>query len=264
MNPTFPISSQVFKGIALFTPGGDLVYCVDPDKQARWHVHLCGLLQQMLDLSAPPHFLVPCYTATLDRWLDPVSQQIQTIAEASPLVWRYRNILNSIFDTPNVNWQAIRFPASTCDPALMLTYRHQFPQLWEPQDLVVGVDRTHQSPMTDPSWLHAPQSTDFDQARDGHVLRLFVAGYSVSTEQTLRRVHQLLELALQEPYTLKIIDVSQHPEQAESHQITATPTLIRIWPKPVRRIVGKLDTVDQITYLLRPKKEWLLSDEETE
>ncbi|MFM7558989.1 MAG: circadian clock protein KaiB, partial [Cylindrospermopsis raciborskii] len=59
-----PSLPQVFKGIALFTPGGDLIYCIDPSKQKRWHLHLCGVLQQILNLSEPPHFLVPCYTAT--------------------------------------------------------------------------------------------------------------------------------------------------------------------------------------------------------
>ncbi|MDJ0558735.1 MAG: circadian clock protein KaiB, partial [Microcystis sp. M53599_WE4] len=32
---------DIFKGIALFTPGGDLIYCIDPDKQTHWHLNLC-------------------------------------------------------------------------------------------------------------------------------------------------------------------------------------------------------------------------------
>jgi KaiB domain. len=63
-------------------------------------------------------------------------------------------------------------------------------------------------------------------------------------------VHQLLEQSLNHPYTLKVIDVFKHPEQAESDQISATPTLIKIWPKPVRRIVGELNDAEKIRRLL--------------
>ncbi|MFM6041706.1 MAG: circadian clock protein KaiB, partial [Dolichospermum sp.] len=39
---------QLFKGIALFTPGGDLIYCIDPSKQGRWHLNLCAALREIL------------------------------------------------------------------------------------------------------------------------------------------------------------------------------------------------------------------------
>ena len=70
---------QLFKGIALFTPGGDLIYCIDSSKQGRWHLNLCAALQEILDLPEPPHFLVPCYTATIDHWLNPQTQKVQVL-----------------------------------------------------------------------------------------------------------------------------------------------------------------------------------------
>ncbi|MGL6284372.1 MAG: circadian clock KaiB family protein, partial [Microcoleaceae cyanobacterium] len=79
-------NSSLFKGIALFTPGGDLVYCIDPSKQSRWHLHLCAVLQDILGLPEPPHFLVPAYTATIDQWLDNRTNQIQVAAAIYPLV----------------------------------------------------------------------------------------------------------------------------------------------------------------------------------
>lgn len=90
---------QLFKGIALFTPGGDLMYCIDPNKQGRWHLNLCAALQEILDLPEPPHFLVPCYTATIDHWLNPRTQQVQIFAEAYPAVIRHQAVLNAIFGT---------------------------------------------------------------------------------------------------------------------------------------------------------------------
>jgi circadian clock protein KaiB len=62
-------------------------------------------------------------------------------------------------------------------------------------------------------------------------LRLFVSGNSALTERTLQRLHQLLEKSLGPPYTLKVVDVFKHPEQAEADQISATPPLIKVWPK---------------------------------
>lgn len=47
---------QVFKGIALFTPGGDLIYGIDPHKQTQWHSHLCQGLQAIMGLTDSPHF----------------------------------------------------------------------------------------------------------------------------------------------------------------------------------------------------------------
>ncbi|NES93319.1 circadian clock KaiB family protein, partial [Okeania sp. SIO2B9] len=75
-------------------------------------------------------------------------------------------------------------------------------------------------------------------------------GNNIGTERTLKSLHQILEKSLSHPYTLKVIDVLQNPEQAEADQITATPTLIRVWPLPVRRIVGEFNDVEKIIKLL--------------
>ncbi|MGB7414245.1 MAG: circadian clock KaiB family protein, partial [Thermosynechococcaceae cyanobacterium] len=83
-----------------------------------------------------------------------------------------------------------------------------------------------------------------------YVLHLFIAGSSRHTTRTLEVLHEVLEQALTRPYTLKIIDVIQHPEQAESAQILATPTLVRVWPQPSQRVVGTLENPQKILQLL--------------
>jgi len=256
-----PILPEFFKGIALFTPGGDLIYCIDPRKQTQWHLQLCVALQEILGLSEPPHFLIPCYTATVDCWLDPRDRQLRMVAEAYPPVLRYQTLLNAIFGTGDLVWQARS--DEMCEPMAIATYHEQFPELWENHDLVVQysikvrrsdtrssivpASRFRQSqPMspTKPTAITPPPPTQ------GYVLRLFVSGSNPSTERTLETVHQLLEQCLDRPYTLKVIDVLKHPEQAEADQISATPTLMKIWPKPVRRIVGELNDVQKIMRLL--------------
>ena len=87
----------------------------------------------------------------------------------------------------------------------------------------------------------------------GYVLRLFVAGHSATTEKILQNLHESLERSLGYPYTLKVIDVLTNPEQAEIDQVSATPTLVKVWPHPIRRIVGNLDDMDKLLQRLAGK-----------
>jgi circadian clock protein KaiB len=242
---------KIFKGIALFTPGGDLVYCIDSDKQAHWHVHLCGMLQQLLALSEPPHFLVPCYSATVDCVLDPETQQVQVIAEASPMILRHQSLLNTIFETEDVIWKVAPLHHKLCDPVVMIAHRIQFPKLWQNHDLVVRYE---------PAIAPQPEQHGFFQEdtltaivdEQNYVLKLFVSGINSSTEHTLKKLHRLLEEVLGEtPYTLTVLDVGQHPQEAEFNLVSATPTLVRIHPHPIYRIVGSLDNADQLLGVLR-------------
>lgn len=242
---------RLFKGIALFTPGGGLVYCIDPTKQDRWHINLCAFLRDLLGLPEPPHFLVPCYTAAIDRWLDSQTGQIQTIAEAAPAVLRHQALLNAVFAVDDLIWQVAPIKEELCDPVILATYRRQFPQLWEPHDLVVQYGGDIEAEPVVSAVEGSP--IDVEPPRSeirGCVLRLFVAGPSAATERTLFNLHYLLEQVLSNPYTLKVIDVTQHPEQAELDQVSATPTLVKVWPHPVRRVIGNLDSADQLMWLL--------------
>jgi circadian clock protein KaiB len=247
-----PQASEFFKGIALFTPGGDLVYCIDPEKRSHWHLQLCAVLQELLGLSEPPHFLVPCYTATIDRWLDPRTQKIQTFAELSPLISRYQPLLNVLFGVEQTAWVSARCPEGVCDPLVLESYQQQFPQLWQEHDLVVRFERTESRSHLQSrgnstlSWL-PPNQRKMPQ---GYVLRLFISGSSAATEQIMQNLHLLLDQSLQQPYTLKIVDIQKHPDQAEINQITATPTLLKVWPPPVRRIVGDLSDVHKVLRIL--------------
>ncbi len=240
-----PSLPQIFKGIALFTPAGDLIYCIDPSKQHRWHLHLCLTLQEILDLPEPPHFLVPCYTATIDYWLDPRTQQIKAFAEAYPAVMRHQNVLNAIFDTDDLVWEQSPWPEGLCDRMVLTTYRSSFPQLWQDHDLIVRLE-----PDVPVTFYQKPIAQEVQLKTQGYILRLFVAGHIPGSERILKNLHQLLEQHLSQPYTLKVIDVVTHPELAEINQVSATPTLMRVSPHPIRRIVGDLDNVEKILQML--------------
>jgi circadian clock protein KaiB len=75
---------------------------------------------------------------------------------------------------------------------------------------------------------------------DMYVLRLFVAGATARSRQAVLRVRQLCEAELKDNCELEVIDIYQQPELTRSNQIVATPTLIKAFPRPVRRFIGNL------------------------
>jgi circadian clock protein KaiB len=250
----------LFKGLALFTPGGDLVYCIDPTKRHHWHAQLCASLQEWLNLPEIPLFLSPCYTAAVDCWFDPATQSIRVLAEAYPLIWRYQPILNTIFGLGDLDWQPIAQPMGQCDPLILQAYRQQFPQLWQSHNLVLKVDQPQSGSYVNPlsrvqsapviAAVPITASQPLPAATQGYSLRLFVAGHNAITERILQGLHTRLAELLTQPYTLKVIDVLKQPDQAEADQVLATPTLVKAWPQPVRRLVGDLDNPEKLGRLL--------------
>jgi circadian clock protein KaiB len=273
-----------FKAIALFTPGGDVAYCIDTDKRKHWHVHLCAELQEALNLSESPHFLLHYYKATVDAWWDNEQNALQITATAMPAVIQYRALLNHLFQIPGTPWQLDTIQSDLCETSLLQQYQQDFPELWEFHDLILPVTQsppdsslqeTQMStitmstlatmPRTDTasrsvnrsiapsrSSSQPPQSTPhMEPDRSGrYVLRLFVSCRHSSTEAALRNLHRALERSMLQPYTLQVIDISKYPEQAEFDQVTATPTLLRVHPLPHRRLVGDLENEDQLLHLL--------------
>ena len=73
-----------------------------------------------------------------------------------------------------------------------------------------------------------------------YVLRLYVAGATERSRQALLRVRKLCETELNGEYDLEVIDIYQQPILARDGQILATPTLVREFPPPVRRLIGNL------------------------
>jgi circadian clock protein KaiB len=45
---------------------------------------------------------------------------------------------------------------------------------------------------------------------------------------------------------VQVIDVLEHPEEAEQERILATPTLIKQLPPPLRRVIGDLSDREQV------------------
>jgi circadian clock protein KaiB len=72
------------------------------------------------------------------------------------------------------------------------------------------------------------------------VLRLFVSGATTRSRQAVLSVRHLCGIELKDRCRLEVVDIYQQPELARANQIVATPTLIREFPRPVRRFIGNL------------------------
>ena len=79
-----------------------------------------------------------------------------------------------------------------------------------------------------------------------YILRLFVAGASERSQLALVRVRRMCESELKGNFELTVIDVYQQPKLARDWQIVAIPTLVREFPKPVRRFIGNFSNLTSI------------------
>lgn len=79
-----------------------------------------------------------------------------------------------------------------------------------------------------------------------YVLRLFVAGATARSRQAVLIARQLCATNLAGACKLEVVDIYQQPALARAHQIIATPTLIKELPRPVRRFIGNLASLDNL------------------
>jgi circadian clock protein KaiB len=94
-----------------------------------------------------------------------------------------------------------------------------------------------------------------------YVLKLYVAGNTPNSVRALKTLNQILEQEFQGVYALKVIDVLKNPQLAEEDKILATPTLSKILPPPVRKIIGDLSDRERVLIGLDLLYEELREDE---
>jgi circadian clock protein KaiB len=82
---------------------------------------------------------------------------------------------------------------------------------------------------------------------------LYVAGDSARSQRAIRNIRQIVDSGLSGPCHLDIVDVLESPEQAERERILATPTLLRDFPPPRRRVTGDLSNRDQVLGFIAPE-----------
>ena len=76
--------------------------------------------------------------------------------------------------------------------------------------------------------------------------RLYVAGQSPRSLAALDNLRRLCDGHLAGRCRVEVVDLLEHPERAQRDQIIAIPTLVRLSPLPLRRLVGDLSDSERV------------------
>ncbi len=77
-------------------------------------------------------------------------------------------------------------------------------------------------------------------------LRLYVAGQTPKSLAAIANLKRICEEHLAGRYTIEVIDLLVTPKLAAGDQIVALPTLVRLLPPPLKRIIGNLSDTERV------------------
>lgn len=77
-------------------------------------------------------------------------------------------------------------------------------------------------------------------------LRLYVSGASTRSLQAVANLKRICEEHLNGRYELEVIDLYQQPDVAAAVDLVVAPTLVKMSPPPMRRLIGTLSDADEV------------------
>lgn len=81
-------------------------------------------------------------------------------------------------------------------------------------------------------------------------LRLYIAGWTPSSVAALYSLKALEAEYLPAGSTVEVIDLIERPEAGVQDNVLAIPTLVKVSPEPMRRIVGNLSDLPKALKIL--------------
>jgi circadian clock protein KaiB len=84
-------------------------------------------------------------------------------------------------------------------------------------------------------------------------LRLYVAGNSPSSLEAIANAEAICAKHYAGAHVLEVLELLDRPGQALTDGVIVTPTLVRIFPSPVRRVVGNLSQTRTVLLALAAK-----------
>jgi circadian clock protein KaiB len=105
----------------------------------------------------------------------------------------------------------------------------------------------------------APPAASAEEAWE---LRLYVTGRTPACVRALANLQRACAHWLPGRYHIEVIDLLEDPHRVAQDQIVAAPTLVRMYPPPVRKIVGDLSDTERLVFgmQLRPGPVWLTDE----
>jgi circadian clock protein KaiB len=84
----------------------------------------------------------------------------------------------------------------------------------------------------------------------GLVLRLYVAGNAPNSRRAIANVTAICAEHFKAAHEMEIVDLLEQPERALADGIVVTPTLLKVLPLPVQRMIGDLSDINQVLLTL--------------
>jgi circadian clock protein KaiB len=81
-------------------------------------------------------------------------------------------------------------------------------------------------------------------------LRLYVAGTAPNSVKAIANCRAICDEHFASGHELEIVDLLEHPTRALADGVIVTPTLLRLLPLPVRRVIGSLSDANQVLLAL--------------
>ena len=80
--------------------------------------------------------------------------------------------------------------------------------------------------------------------------RLYVAGDAQNSAQAIANLTAICHTYLPDRHDIEVVNVFREPKRALADGILMTPTLVKLAPSPVRRIVGTLSQTQPVLQAL--------------
>lgn len=80
--------------------------------------------------------------------------------------------------------------------------------------------------------------------------RLYVAGDAQNSAQAVANLTALCRVYLADRHSIEVVDIFKSPKRALADDILMTPTLVKLAPSPVQRIVGNLSQTQPVLLAL--------------
>ena len=80
--------------------------------------------------------------------------------------------------------------------------------------------------------------------------RLYVAGDGQNSTRAIANLAALCHDRLEGRHQIEVVDVFGEPQRALADGIVMTPTLMRLEPGPIRRVIGTLQETEQVAAAL--------------
>ena len=81
-------------------------------------------------------------------------------------------------------------------------------------------------------------------------LRLYIAGSAPNSLRAIANCRAICDEHFASGHELEIVDLLEHPKRALADGIIVTPTLLKLLPLPVQRVIGTLSDTNQVLLAL--------------